>query len=148
MNPLITIITCLHVLAHSVFGCCGEHGGHAGTLPKCCQRVQQQIEPAHAEHVHHHGSTKCPDDASEPCDSVPSDSDHDCPHAFCQWLDSKPLCANELIDFPLNLTAQNAPAVLSAVALGNATTSSPCDFLARPAALPLRLHLAVCVLLI
>lgn len=149
MNRLIAIITGLHVLAHGVLGCCGDHNAHAATASHCCHTAKQHACSGHAAEGHNHESADSCEEAGPAYTSDSSErSHHDCPHAACQWLDTKAFCPNELFQLELNHTAIVTASVLVAVSPSNTGITRPDDSSAHPAALPLRLHLAMGVLLI
>jgi hypothetical protein len=146
MNRLIAVITGLHVLAHGIFGCCGDHGTHVAHASHACHTVDRHGCGEHGEHYEH---ATCGGDASLVCIADPSGGlPHQCPHASCQWLDTKPACTDELFKLKLNRNELGCLDVRTESSPANAGISCLDDCYSRPAALPLRLHLAVGVLLI
>jgi hypothetical protein len=138
MNRLIAAITGFHVLLHGVFGCCNlglaapAHKSHS--CP--CHHV---ADGDHAEHSH--GGD------AEDRDSPPREP-HMCVHASCHWLVGDAVSTLSLLDFQgATFIAAIVPPSTSASSVIGA--GSWCDVgAARSLALPVRLHLAVGVLLI
>jgi hypothetical protein len=159
MNQFVAFVTALHVLAHSLFGCCSHvaqaHTGDA--LEICREAVCESERPKAHGHAENHGHAPAEPafaEATQPngcavCEDESSDrhAPHDCQHAFCQWLGPDSTAAGKVLDLIHDL-----PAILFAAP---GLKPSPASLLAagenpneRAFALPLRLHLAVGVLLI
>jgi hypothetical protein len=161
MNHFIAIVTGLHVLAHSIFGCCSHRGEH--TTPRsftlaafecCISGSKHCCEPVDDCHDSHHAVETV--DASETallqakclfCESSSSPKQpHQCPHVSCDWLvvgtgtelATVALCNASWISEPADLDA-----LFATVADQIADNTQRRSF-----ALPLRTHLAVGVLII
>lgn len=147
MNQVIALITSLHVLAHCIFGCCAHHGVHGGDVQSCVQAADERC----CEHSHHcapHGPAESAgDEYLTRSFSSPDRSHHDCPHTGCHWLDTKFDCAGNLLKVHLDaMTAAQCPSLHFPTA--NCVVAFSNDSYARVAAPPLRLHLALGVLVI
>lgn len=137
MKPLVVILTGLHVLAHGVFGCC-DHGlvaMAAAALPCAC------------EHAHHHA-----DEASANADGdsverhAPAPTPHECVHASCHWVAGSAGPSVTPLDFSApTMFAAVVPTTSSAL---HAAAFQPDDVRGRTSAPPLRLHLALSVLVV
>jgi hypothetical protein len=147
MNRLVALFTGFHVLIHSIFGCCDQ--AFAKVLPAVldCHCDTGHSHQAHSERVAY---TPCADhfelggagdcnDRSSPLQS------HSCRHASCHWLTASHASV-ELFIVSHFLSSLDLPLVErmsgKAAALPAAIESL------QNRALPLRLHLAVGVLLI
>ncbi|MGD9633222.1 MAG: hypothetical protein AB7G28_08050 [Pirellulales bacterium] len=139
MKPAILILTALHVLAHGVFGCC-DHGALAAaqSSPPCvCHRTDH-------EHAHpSHAPVKSGDRIEK---HSPSPAPHECVHASCHWLTGSAgqTIVPPLASMPLALGTAS-PVSLLAV---HAAEFRPADTAASSLAPPLRLHLALGVILV
>jgi len=155
MYRLIIIVTGLHVLAHSIFGCCDHAfvaipdsaGGHA-----CSHCVVKFIEAGRHEHSHcdavatqndesiHSFTTDISDQQSAPHQR------HECRHDSCHWLTSD---ASSDLDLPSSYFAVTCFSTISVAIASNATSGywQESD-VGRRHAPPLRLHLALGVLMI
>lgn len=142
MKSVILLLTALHVLAHGVFGCC-DHGvlvlteadGHC-----VCNHVHHR----HGEGAHE--SSQAPlfdEDCIE--DGAPTRAPHECVHASCHWLTSDVAASSFLADgwMPLAAVAH----LPGDPFLTQAAKFSPGTMAALSAAPPLRLHLALGVIL-
>jgi hypothetical protein len=160
MKSLIATFTAVNVLAHSVFGCCSHHAGtHAGgaAVERDCESQAGELRSSISKH-HHDGECHSHFVASLPvmgkqlnapcfCEGQSGGhGSHQCPHATCQWLARDVAVASVVVDLITHVAANTlAPAVLVPV--------SP-ELLSREVAVapnsvvPLRLHLALGVLLI
>lgn len=155
MNRLIIIVTGLHVLAHSIFGCCDQAfvaipdsaGGHA-----CSHCVVKFIEAGRHEHSH--------------CDAVATHSDefthlfttdisdqqsaphqrHVCRHDSCHWLAGDASSDLDLLSSYFVVTC--FPTISVEIASDATSGYWPESDIGRRPAAPLRLHLALGVLLI
>jgi hypothetical protein len=137
MKPIIAILTGLHVLAHGVFGCC-DHG----------LVVAARAETACAcHHTHDHADEAA---RSGDCDAIerdaPAPASHECVHATCHWVAGSDGPSATTLDLV-------APALMVSAALPAnpallAAEYQPDDILGRTSAPPLRLHLALGVLVI
>lgn len=158
MKQVVAIIGGLSVLAHGIFGCC-DHvfastpQGSAGYC-RCHAAVA---------HSHEHGDAHGNHNSSEPhssqqespgsCDNcgftvqgqIPS-GQHVCRHANCHWLKSSSSPIIRLFDLGCFFAA---PILPPAAAASPSAWQQSTDFaVGRICSLPLRLHLAVGVLLI
>jgi hypothetical protein len=147
MNRLITIITGLHVLAHSVFGCCSHDTAHAKSAPRCCHSANIQT-CAHQDTQSQQFSLVSPDTEASPIESVhvPARQHHDCLHSSCQWLDSKPISPADVFDLSFNGLISVVPCLLGLCpSPANAAGDNFLSF-AENSAPPLRLHLTLGVM--
>jgi hypothetical protein len=159
MNQIVAIITGLHVLAHSILGCCLHHGEHlrSAAVPSGSDYRIKYCEcstgPDDACHDHRHSAgldnafqavalAECAVGESH---SSPQPT-HQCPHASCQWLCNEATQASALISL------YQCPALSELVTVPTQSAINEVHdaehghkhFLA----LPLRLHLALGVLVI
>jgi hypothetical protein len=149
MRTLIAILTALHVLAHGIFGCCDHGGAAAGTnTPACVCHHAEHGGHEHGESGDHHA-----DDVAEPAsdclatdEESPASAPHRCIHASCYWLAADVVVSQHTFDFNC-LAAFDANSASLASAL-NATEFWPDSARGQVSAPPLRLHLALGVLLI
>lgn len=149
MRTLIAILTALHVLAHGVLGCCDHGQVAASTKATAC--VCHHAD--HAEHEHGESGDHHTDDFADPTsnclatdDDSPGSAPHRCIHASCHWLAGDFAASHHDFDFNCLLaldadSASLAPALTSAKFWPDANR-------AEFSAPPLRLHLALNVLLI
>jgi len=136
MKTWIAILTSLHVLAHGVFGCC-DHG------PVVSPQAVQSCSCHHEVHDH---LTSSPDSRDAADQGWPSRQPHQCVHASCHWVvgDSGPSVKELDFSAPISIAAflpaggSALPAAEFWPDAARGTTSAP----------PLRLHLALGVLLI
>jgi hypothetical protein len=159
MKSVIATFTALNVLAHSVFGCCSHHAGaHAGGdavgRDGYCQAEfgNSNSKHHHDGECHSHFVTSSPDAGEQPtapgfCERQSSGhGSHQCPHDTCQWLARDVAVATVVFDLITHVAANTAaPAVLVPVTpelLSREVAVAPIS------AVPLRLHLALGVLLI
>jgi hypothetical protein len=136
MKTLIAIVTGLHVLAHGVFGCC-DHGAlaTAGALPCVCEHVHQHADEASNHHAGEHVDRH-----------APSDAPHECVHASCHWVAGGVGPSVTPLDFSLPATfVAVTPTSVSAM---HAAAFEPDDVRGRTSTPPLRLHLALGVLVV
>lgn len=157
MQRLIVIITGLHVLVHSLFGCCSHHSHKLGNSPPnssqshCCAASSEQHCSKHcgkAKGTHSDradGQVKAAQGAGFEVVSDPV-SQHQCAHSACHWVASKVSTA------ATHVMLERAP-LFCAVRIPerfNANTEQTSEYAqqSNSSAPPLRLHLAVCVLLI
>lgn len=158
MNQAVAIIVALHVLTHSVVGCC-DHV-FAAQLPSsgCSHCHQTTVAEADANQRHHgdqeifeahltQGEHSC---VCERCGITDREQlplrGHNCPHASCYWLTSDGASTCSLVDF--DWTPALAAPVTGAIASETLSPLSPEFDIGRLHSLPLRLHLAAGVLLI
>jgi hypothetical protein len=159
MKSLIATFTALNVLAHSVFGCCSHHAGaQAGgaSVERDCDS-QAEFGNSISKHqhdgdCHNHFVASSPVAGEQPsapslCEGQSSGhGSHQCPHDTCQWLARDVAAAAVVVDLITHAAANTlAPAVLAPVApevLSREVAVAP------NSAVPLRLHLALGVLLI
>lgn len=140
MKPLIAILTGLHVLAHSVFGCC-DHGRVASP------QTEAPCACSHAHHDDHHVRVSSSCDAHDvAAEELPSQAPHQCVHASCHWLAGSAGPSVSPPDF-------SAPIPFGAIPPTRDVASQSAEFrpdraAGRSTAPPLRLHLALGVLLI
>jgi hypothetical protein len=159
MKSLIATFTALNVLAHSVFGCCSHHAGsHAGgaAVERDCES-QAEVGNSTAKHhhdgeCHKHFVASTPDSGHQ--SSAPSFCDghstghgsHQCPHDTCQWL-ARDVAATAAAFDLINHVATNTTVPMMLVP--GVTELRPREVALVPiSAVPLRLHLALGVLLI
>jgi hypothetical protein len=155
MNRVVVLVTALHVLLHSIFGCCdhalaawtGNSGSH-----KCSHALTTSDH--HSRHIHcHHRAVAGHDNeqpqstssSSEDAPAVPCDN-HDCRHKSCSWLTSEGPPEIHLFESHWNLVY--SPVIHAVAESHAASVISPEIDAGRQRALPVRLHLAVGVLLI
>lgn len=147
MNRLIAIITGLHVLTHSVFGCCSHDILPVAPHSCCCHSTSKEVCTEHLwtqvqfeePNSHAFGCRSCRSNA-------PSVPHHDCQHSSCQWLVSKSLSAADLLHFDLNSTFATAPCLLGIKAWeADIVALHAQSDIAKSVSL-LRLHLSLCVM--
>lgn len=147
MSRLISIITGLHVLAHSVFGCCSHDAARANTAPRCCHSASMQTCVHLDSQVQQLTLTPMNSDASRvECVHPPGRQHHDCLHSSCQWLGSKPFSPADVFHLSFNGLVAIVPC-LAGLSLYPANVSG--DYflsVAENSAPPLRLHLALGVM--
>lgn len=158
MNQVVAIIVALHVLAHSVVGCCAHV--FAAQLPAAgCSHCHEATVGVPHEHQPEQGGHDVAEAQATPeedvcaCDGCgiterePSPlRGHSCPHASCHWLTSGTASACGLVDFAC-IPAFSAPVTTVIASEAVRQLSSEFD-IGRLHPLPLRLHLTVGVLLI
>jgi hypothetical protein len=149
MRTLIAILTGLHVLAHGIFGCCNH--GQTAMGPKSTACVCHHDD--HAVHEHGESDEHHADDLAEPAsdclaadEQSPASAPHHCIHASCHWLAADVASSHHNFDFQ-HLIALYGDSALLASAL-TYTAFWPDSACAPFSAPPLRLHLALGVLLI
>jgi len=154
MQQLISIILGLHVLAHSIFGCCDHVLAVLESVDNyaCSHAVTKSEEGCRHEHnnrdaVAAHNANGEQSLAINISDqqSAPHE-EHDCRHDSCHWLTSDALPTIDLLDFQCDAVhiQVNRAEIASGAASGFWLES---DF-GQYRTLPLRLHLALGVLLI
>lgn len=143
MKPLVIVLTAAHVLAHGVFGCCG-HGLWASAAEEHC--VCQHAVGDHADWAHDHHGHDAPLSAGWGDDDAPSRSPHECVHASCHWVTGDVAASSLAVDSWMAL-APIASLPADPISLRAAELSL---FMApvSVAAPPLRLHLALGVILV
>jgi hypothetical protein len=162
MNNVVAIITGLHVLAHSLFGCCWHQREDAGRCSTpgaadlCCETSSEGCFISHNDDKHcdqHvaaevHGSEEASTNAEHCSFETHSTSQqpHQCPHASCQWLTSD--SSGGLTVVVLCLVPAFWEPVIAATTFASAADPFAQKQLLESLALPLRLHLAVGLLLI
>lgn len=135
MKPIIAILTGLHVLAHGMFGCCDHR--------LVVTEVAESVCACH--HGHGDDTTRSGD-----CDTIerdtPGRAPHECAHDACHWVvgSDGPMAAPLDFSAPARL-AIVPPATHSALYVAE---YQPDDILGRTSAPPLRLHLALGVLVV
>lgn len=137
MNPLIAILTALHVLAHGMFGCCDQtaHSFESASKPHQCV--------CHHADQHAHASVGVAGLVGE---GLPAQSPHDCTHDSCHWMVGDSALTLDLLAG--SIPAMCAAAVCDAVGEAQAKAIWPdveADSLSAP---PVRLHLAIGVILV
>lgn len=147
MSRLIAIITVLHVLAHSVFGCCSHNDAHTSSMPHCCHSTNDiacSHHSAHGQQLEQHELG--PQDFLLLATDLPAQPHHVCLHSSCQWLNSKSLSPADVLRWDFNNAVAVVPIAVEDFVHPTAATA-PCDRsdLAN-SALPLRLHLMLGVL--
>lgn len=148
MNQWIVVITGLHVLAHSIFGCCAHHVAHPSVEANCAYASD---EPGN-EHSHASAAQVSVEsgvlESSVCCFHPLHSAHHDCPHVACHWVVTKSICADDLVQSRFELLT----AIVDVASLRNAAKNTVAlffdDFPSQTSALPLRRHLAFGVLLI
>lgn len=141
MKKFIAILTGLHVLAHSVFGCC-EH--RLDVTPATATPEVKTCCCHHGAHVVQHRSAPGASDVA--AQTVPQRSSHQCIHSSCHWLAASAGRSIELLDFSVPVAIVDVQSV-HGVALHSAAIP-PDNVLGRTSAPPLRLHLVIGVLLV
>lgn len=147
MNRLIAIITGLHVLTHSVFGCCSHNILHVKSPYSCCHSTCKEVC---AEHPRLHERFEEPDSHAVGCEvcrsNAPAVPHHDCQHSSCQWLVSKSPSPADLLQLDLSNISAVIPSPLGVAAwkIDIAALHEQSD-IAKPLSL-LRLHLTLRVL--
>jgi hypothetical protein len=137
MKSLIAIVTGLHVLAHGIFGCCDHGLAKSSPTGKPCA--------CHHAHDHDHEGPS-PSSRGAAVEEIPSQAPHQCVHASCHWLAISAGASVKPLDF-------SSPIPFVAIVTRGGETSQTGIFwpemaAARSSAPPLRLHLALGVLLI
>ena len=155
MNQLISILIGLHVLVHSIFGCC-DHAlvatSHSMSGKACSHAVAKSEEGCRHEHNNHaavaaHNANSAQLFAINISDqqSAPHER-HDCRHDSCHWLTSVALPTIDLLDSYCDAASiQVNRAVIASEIASEFWLAAD---LGQYRALPLRLHLALGVLLI
>jgi hypothetical protein len=152
VNRLVVSVTALHVLAHSVFGCCPHAFPTANpstTQRTCGHSVEVASKQRAHQHSHAAGAQYCSEQGDEStivlADSRPRSGHHGrCRHADCHWKTGERSSALELLD----LTASATFAWITS-ATDEFSQSLRCTFesdIGLHRALPLRLHLMMGVL--
>ncbi len=135
MHRLIAVVTVLLVLLHGVFGCCGQ-GLVGWDVAVACP----------CEHAHFGASAASPTNCDAAGHELPAQPPHECDHAAYHWLAS--VAAPRVGDQQGFGTAPLMMLRPAAASLANTAELSldhpPVQFSAPP----LRLHLALGVLLI
>lgn len=147
MNRLIAIITGLHVLTHSVFGCCTHDILHVKSQYNCCHSTCENVcidQPQPDERFEE------PDSHALGCalcrSNSPAVPHHDCQHSSCQWLVSKSLSPADLLQLDLNNISAVTPCTLGVPAWKSDYAALRAQSeIAKPAS-QLRLHLTLSVL--
>jgi hypothetical protein len=141
MRKLIAILTGLHVLAHGVFGCC-DHGWAAMALPHAEQATSCACHHAH-QHAHDAPGANLCDAVSQ---HLPAPAPHECAHASCHWM------AGGGGPGIWSLEACGAMLMVAIVPIESSPLLAghyrPSDDCARFPAPPLRLHLALGVIVV
>lgn len=147
MNRLIAVITGLHVLAHSLLGCCSHEGAHAASTPHCCHSTNES-GCAHQHGSDHRLEQQAADSGSCPvCISNSSGKPHHvCPHSSCQWLETKPLSPADILRWDTLAPLAIVPAARGLVASVTDAAAVRDLFDVENSAPPLRLHLVLGVL--
>jgi hypothetical protein len=162
MQLFVVLITCFHVAAHSVLGCCSHHTsgifahGKAAGDSHCCAAScdgDHTVQLEASYHPHSGGTALALEDATRLSDSSPCNSDvpplpsHRCRHASCDWLASESGDSSSPETYSDQLPVFLAPAAATptfATVAANLRKAEPRHSFAPP----LRLHLVVGVLLI
>jgi hypothetical protein len=120
---------------------------HAAIAPHCCHAASEKSCSKHDEHEHRRDQSESQSENFSTCTSNSSGMPgHVCPHSSCQWLGTKPLCPSDLFHFVYSAPVDAATTDLVSSAIETAASSDQSE--CRTAALPLRLYLALGVLLI
>ena len=159
MQRLIVIVIVVHVLAHSLFGCCSHHSHQLANCSAnaaesneshCCATAGERHCSKHSE-AHKESRSACsvnqaeaPEGSGPEVESYPP-SQHECSHSLCHWV------ASNVSAPPTQVMLERAPLFCAAATpecfkIGTKHISEYKQ--PNSAAPPLRLHLAVCVLLI
>jgi hypothetical protein len=155
MNRLIATIIAIHVLVHSIFGCCDHAFAALSSVAihdGCSHAAARDVQSCGHKHSHH-DEVVAHDNEDEPCkakriaghNSAPNQQ-HDCRHASCYWQTQNGFLGFSLLE--LHGYAALAPQAPAAIASKTSAGISTENDVGRYHALPLRLHLAVGVLLI
>jgi len=141
MRKVIAILTGMHVLAHGVLGCC-DHRLAVTAVPTA--------EAAHSCACHHAHQPAQDAPAANICDAVnqhsPAPGPHECAHASCHWMaggggpDIGSVEACGAMPFVPAIPIESSPLL--------AGHYRPGDDCARLPAPPLRLHLALGVIVV
>jgi hypothetical protein len=147
MTQVVTFIVGIHILAHSVLGCCAHQGmptpGPSRML--CCSTGDADAHRAHAQARHQcdHATDKAADARGDES----SGEQHECRHESCQWLPSKADASVELQQLSAELPYQ--PVTADGLGFLPSSLASLVDGKAYHRLAPaLRSHLRLSVLLI
>jgi hypothetical protein len=141
MALFIHLLTSAALVVHAIVGCCGHEGhstavGHThGCLDGC--------HPAHSHHGHTHGE---PQDQNGAAGKIP-ESPHVCEHARCAWHVQESVEIDWLGPH-LECTAWSLETWVPVRSVGLAANSVSHWRSIEAGALPVRTHLAKCVLVI
>jgi hypothetical protein len=154
MDKVIAFVTAVHVLMHSTFGCCSHaiFASFGAAEPHTCGHATSAGVP---RNHHHHGNAPSVE-AHDNCErmttlgnqEVPSDplSDHECRHDSCSWVVSTGPSMPSLAEL------LSTPAIVPVLTVATSFDSRADLFVGDEGTLslapPLRLHLALGVLLI
>jgi hypothetical protein len=136
MKPLIAIVTALHVLAHGMFGCC-DQAAHSSTSAS----TPHQCVCHHADH-HAHALVGVAELVET---ELPEQAPHECIHDSCHWVVGDSAFQLNLSD--VSLTAVYSSAAYNAVGEAQAQAMWPDVDAGSLFAPPVRLHLALGVIL-
>lgn len=152
MRPIVTLILGVHVLAHSIFGCCGHAVAStsptaAAPTPCRCHKIAKPVQTFDkSRQVNVQGSNQS---SRSDCnrighDQFPSEH-HVCLHGTCHWVTTPHVSFAEVLASNIDSGVATLPATPSLL-----TVPSPMDRVdfAPISAPPLRVHLALNVLLI
>ena len=159
MTRFLHLLTTVAILMHTTVGCCASEAH--GVAGQCCGQMESHgIESdSHGHHCHtgkaDHSSKvafqmACPSTRKSSSDSHKSEqpTPHECCHDDCQWPAPE---ARSCIDLMLLGFAGNSPWILTSpqvLVLGDGRDSLLPLFDVLTHTVPLRTHLAKCVLLI
>jgi hypothetical protein len=107
VNQFVVAITALHVLAHSVFGCCGHdmHGGAKTAAEHHCNHPGTDTSEANPYQHSHADAATVSHDANRASsfplvDEAPAPLDrHQCRHADCHWQTGETCPDIQLLSF-------------------------------------------------
>jgi hypothetical protein len=159
MNRFVAFITGVHVLLHSIFGCCNHasaaHLHDVDTLQRCHDETRL-TDAISGSHCNEQAADSCSGDDERQCGCDTSisaddcfestDEQHHCRHASCDWLTT---IEGPAIS-PVDCGCSFVPATFdpSATVPQSVCLFSDSTVFGRFHPLPVRLHLAVGVLLI
>jgi hypothetical protein len=153
MTRSIAIVTALHVLAHGIFGCC-DHAWGAWSDTNRGQVCNHSATDR--EEAGHHGphvaaidcETKCDPAAArdKPEEQSAPDRGDGCCHSSCDWMKSN--ASPDLSQTPFGCGPVLFPLLIARIDPVSTPAYWPEADVGRFHALPLRLHLALGVLLI
>jgi hypothetical protein len=158
MNRAVALLTGVHVLLHSIFGCCNHtwaaHSHETSTPHRCHDEIGSK-DATSVSHCNEQDADACSAAAERICDydtntaadrAASTDERHSCRHASCAWLTT--ITVPELVPVDCGCPFVIATAEALAAVPQRACFSSDSTVIGRIHPLPLRLHLAVGVLLI
>lgn len=147
MYSFIRILTAAAIFVHSIVGCCA-HEGHSTDSQVC----GHALTSASCDHEHHLPITHQADTPQDDCPLGHNSNDEtpqDCHHGTCEWPAPEARQSDELLvaGFDLGLCCYFDTSVDRLISVGCDSCSCPA-FIASLHPLPVRAHLAYCVILI